>query len=340
MTLPVRKLASVILLTVVLAGCDASSIEAEPSPEPMPVPDDTPTPELTPDPSWPLTGLPAPDGVGEQPALVVKVDNTGPAQPQRGLSSADLVVQELVEGGMTRLAVMYHSALPDEVVPVRSVRTSDIGLVLPTGGALVASGGAQRVLRRMDDAGVTVLEEGAPGFSRVSGRSAPYNVAVHLEQLLTQAGGLEAPPQPYLPWAGPDDEVPDGLPVAVLDASFSSSHTTSWEWDGEVWRRSRELAADGDEFTPDTVLVLRVAIRDAGYTDPAGNFVPETVLEGTGSALLFTQGQLIQGEWAKDADDAPFELADEAGRPLLVPPGRTWIELVPEDGGDVGWTES
>jgi Protein of unknown function (DUF3048) N-terminal domain/Protein of unknown function (DUF3048) C-terminal domain len=338
-TTPVRWLAAVVVLSVALAGCGDEPVETEP-PAAEPTPELTPEPiaDPTPEPVWPLTGLPAPEGVDGTPVLVVKVDNTGPAAPQVGLSSADLVVQELVEGGLTRLAVMYHSSWPGEVAPVRSVRTSDIGLVLPTGGALVASGGAGRVLRQMDDAGLTVLVEGAAGFSRMAGRSAPYNVAVDLERLRAEATDLDPPGQPYLPWADPDDERPAGTPVAGLEVAFSSAHVTSWEWDGKVWQRSRELAADGDAFEPDTVLVLRVAIRDAGYTDPAGNVVPETVLEGSGDALLFTDGRLTEGRWSKDGPADPFELTDDDGDALLVPPGRTWIELVPDEGGDVTLT--
>ena len=42
------------------------------------------------------------------------------------------------------------------------------------------------------------------------------------------------------------------------------------------------------------MLVLRVEVGDAGYLDPAGNPVPETKLEGTGEAMLFHDGRLVQ----------------------------------------------
>jgi len=52
--------------------------------------------------TWPLTGLPVEDGdssVAKHPILVTKMDNTTSSSPQVGLSKADLVVEELVEGG-------------------------------------------------------------------------------------------------------------------------------------------------------------------------------------------------------------------------------------------------
>ncbi|HEX6336553.1 MAG TPA: DUF3048 domain-containing protein [Jiangellaceae bacterium] len=338
-----RILIAVTALLSVAAGCGGEP-EAQPTAsstptvaEPTPTPPPTPTP--TPEPVWPLTGLPAPDGPAERPALVVKVDNTASARPQVGLSAADIVVEELVEGGLTRLAVMYHSSLPDAVTPVRSIRTSDIGIVLPTGGALVASGGAQRVLRAMDEAGVTVVTEGSAGFTRAGGRPSLYSVTVDLEDLLTEVDGLEPPDAPYLPWAGPDDEVPAGEPAASVTARFSGGRSSAWDWTDGAWHRQDDLAAEGDEFVADTLLVLRVAIRDAGYTDPAGNFVPETVLEGSGDAVLFAAGSAVEGTWSKPRAEEPFELAGEDGRSLAVPAGRTWIGLVPQD-GDVSWTSS
>src|SRR5262245_32253837 len=53
---------------------------------------------------WPLTGLPASGAAPSHPVMVVKIDNSENSAPQIGLSKADLVTEELVEGGITRLA--------------------------------------------------------------------------------------------------------------------------------------------------------------------------------------------------------------------------------------------
>ena len=103
---------------------------------------------------------------------------------------------------------------------------------------------------------------------------------------------------------------------------------------GDEYVNENTYAADGDEFTPDNVLVLRVQVGDAGYTDPAGNPVPETKLEGKGEALLFHDGEVVKGTWEKSGLDSPLELT--AGKDeLSVPAGNTWIELVPAGNGNV-----
>ena len=97
-------------------------------------------------------------------------------------------------------------------------------------------------------------------------------------------------------------------------------------------------AADGDEFPADSVLVLRVKIGDAGYKDPAGNFVPETDFTGTGEAMLFHGGRMIKGTWAKKELTSALKLSTKNGD-LVVPAGHVWIELVPADGGNVTFTK-
>ena len=280
----------------------------------------------------PLTGEAAADGFPNRPVLVAKVDNSSGARPQVGLSAADLVVEELVEGGLTRLAVMYYSALPSAVAPVRSVRTSDIGIAAPTGGVLVASGGARRVLTTIHDAGLTVVTEGDRGFSRDRSRRAPYNVVVDPTELMPEVAELDPPTQPYLPWASDEAKLPPGASASSVTVRFSAAHTTRWDWTGARWRRVDDPAADGDRFTPDNLLVLRVAIRDAGYNDPAGNPVPETDLTGSGDAILLTKGRSIEARWSKPGAGRPLAFTDPAGTSLRIPPGRTWIELVPKTG--------
>jgi hypothetical protein len=86
------------------------------------------------------------------------------------------------------------------------------------------------------------------------------------------------------------------------------------------------------------VLVLRVREGDAGYLDPAGNHVPETLLTGTGNALLFHNGRMVYATWKKgDAADSQIRLTTKKGQKLTVPAGHTWVELVPVDGGNVGF---
>ena len=288
--------------------------------------------------TWPLTGLPVNGGGSaeqDHPVLVLKVDNTEASAPQQGLSHADLVVEELVEGGITRFAAFYYSDIPADVGPVRSIRASDIGIVTPVDGALVTSGGAPQTVKRVTDAGVQIFNESTPGFYRESTRSVPYNLFTDMGAVAKAAeDGKDALPADYLPW-GAEGDLPPGKPANTLTADFGS-HATNWTFQNGSYVNQNSYAADGDEFPADSVLVLRVDVGDAGYKDAAGNPVPETIFEGTGNALLFHAGKVVEGSWSKDELSSALELETKDGK-LKVPAGRVWIELVPVDakGGSV-----
>jgi hypothetical protein len=280
---------------------------------------------------WPLTGLPARGAAPKHPVMIVKIDNTDSSAPQIGLSKADLITEELVEGGSTRLAVFYYQHTPRLVGPVRSMRATDIGIVRPAKAVLVASGGAPPTVRRIAGAHIKTYTEGAKGYERDSSRQAPYNLFMHLNRL---ASTLKAgsPPDNYLPWGSADD-LPKGQRARGLSAVFSGGHTTTWTYAGGRYDNLDSHARAGDKFRPDNVLVLRVKVGDAGYKDPAGNPVPETHFTGKGKAMLFHGGRVVRGTWQKQLDST-VTLSTKAG-PLKVPAGHTWVELVPVNGGNV-----
>jgi hypothetical protein len=330
-----------VVASLALAGCSGGGEAAEPETvetthldgtvEEVEVPEEPQT--------WPLTGIEV-DGDGSaearHPVLVTKMDNTPSSSPQLGLSHADLVVEELVEGGITRLAAFFYSDIPGTVGPVRSMRASDIGIVTPVAGSIVTSGAAQVTLNRIAGAGITHYSEGSEGFFRESSRSAPYNLMANLEDVASTIKDKLVRPDDYLPW-GTADDLPKGPKATAISADFGN-HTTTWQYGDGRYANTNSFAAADDQFPADSVLVLRVQVGDAGYRDPAGYPVPETKLVGEGAAVLFHAGRVVRGTWSKKELTSPLELSTKQGD-LTVPAGRVWIELVPAVNGDLSWSK-
>jgi hypothetical protein len=287
----------------------------------------------------PLTGAP---GTSDRPALVVKVENSAAARPQSGLQAADIVVEELVEGGITRFAAMYQSRDPGTVGPVRSVRHVDVQIAAPTRGILAFSGGAKVVLAVVRTADLRLAQQGdrSGAFFRSSSRRAPHNLYLRAGRLWDASGpDHSAPPPAYLPF-GADGSLPAGAGTATTraDLRFSAAARPSWTYDAakDRWLRSesgrKAVESTGARLSADTVLVLRVKVGDAGYRDPAGNPVPETRFVGSGTAVLLNGGRAVEGTWSKASADAALVLRGRDGAALDVPAGRTWIELLPVSG--------
>jgi Protein of unknown function (DUF3048) N-terminal domain/Protein of unknown function (DUF3048) C-terminal domain len=327
---PARFVAALtaIALSLTLAACGGD--DEEKKPDSQPIEGGTKLAAL-----WPLTGEPVNGKTPKHPVLVTKIDNSHSSQPQLGLEKADLITEELVEGGMTRLAVFFYRHLPKVAGPVRSMRASDIGIVKPAHGLIVASGAAGQTIGRMKRAHVPFVTEGGPGYFRAGDRSAPYNLMVSMPKLAKAKRKKSVVPASYLPW-GKESDFNGARPAKSIDAVFSRSHTTQWRYQGGKYRNQNSNAAAGDRFVPDTVLVVRVRVKDAGYRDPAGNYVPETIYSGSGKMMLFHKGQVVSGTWKKGSRETPIKLSTSAG-PLKVPSGHVWIELVPtdKDGGKV-----
>jgi len=284
---------------------------------------------------WPLTGETLEGDLPQHPVYVVKIDNTSASSPQVGIGEADMVVEELVEGGLTRLAVFYYSETPDVVGPVRSVRATDIGIVDPALAQIVAAGGATKTINLVTQDGITIHDEGSTGFYRDDNRSAPYNLFMNLAELADAPGKKwEAPPAPYLAF-GPSSDFDGKIATKTVEASFSGAHSTNWEYSGDGWTRTDAYAPPDDDFTADSLLLLRVKVGDAGYLDPAGNPVPETYFYGKGQGVLVHGDQALKVKWSKDGKGGQVELTTPAGDEVTVPTGHTFIELVPQTGGSV-----
>lgn len=286
----------------------------------------------------PLTGLPLKNGLPDNPAFVVKVENTANGAPQYALDRADMVFEELVEGGLTRLAAVYYSDLPKKVGHVRSMRATDIGIAAPANGQIVASGGAGGTYKRVKKAGLKVHSEDkdAAGFSSDTAKSRPYNRLINLRTLAKKSKSKPITGN-YLPWLSAPAKPAAATPKTAtkLDVRFSRSTNTTWKLDGNKWKRTNGHAASGEDFTADTVLIMYARVDDAGYTDPAGNPVPETVFEGKGDALLVNGKNVTEATWGKKGLEGEVTLTGKDGKPVGVNPGKVWVELVPKGDGKV-----
>ena len=99
----VRAFAVLVAVFVVGLACQPTRTQPAPPP-PQPAPPQQPAPAPP--------GPPAPG----PPVLAVKIDNVPEARPAVGIGSADLVVVEPVEGGLSRLVAVFGGDRPPVVL--------------------------------------------------------------------------------------------------------------------------------------------------------------------------------------------------------------------------------
>ncbi|WP_076707969.1 DUF3048 domain-containing protein [Microbacterium oleivorans] len=337
------RLSALVILAVLAGPLSACTPSPEASGTPSPVatserPQSTPTPTPPPPPttvSAPLRGTEMSVADARRPALSVKIDNHYDARPQYGIDRADIVVEELVEGGLTRYVATWHSDLPAEVGPVRSIRPMDPDIVSPLGGIIAYSGGRAQFVSMMQKSGLhNAVHGGADDrfMYRTGERRAPHNVILKAPQLVAAYDDLAAPKAQFR-YTETGAAPLSGTKSAGIDLTFSRVSPRSWTWDqkSSTYVRSQhgraDTAAGGTRIAATNVLVLRVSI-DGRYGD-----VPKTVLVGSGKGTLSTGGYAMPVVWSKESRTAPIVLKDAAGSEVPLGIGKTWVELVPTAGG-------
>lgn len=281
--------------------------------------------------------------VPDRSVLAVKIDGTERGRPQTGLAQADVVYEELTEGGLTRLLALYHSEDPETVGPVRSARSTDISLLADLENPLFAWSGANATFEAAVDAAALVdvgLASVPEAYERNSDRQAPYNLYASPEELRAAGADLAAvrAPTPLFSYLGrretldgPEVETVRGVTLAGGELTTS----IAWDWDQEsgTWLRSQDGSPhvdDRDERIGATNVVVRLTeYRDTGLTDSAGSPVPEAVTVGEGDVLVLSDGKAQSGRWHQPTMGAPTTYTDAEGNELRLKPGKTWVEVLP-----------
>jgi hypothetical protein len=331
----VAAAAALVAGALVLTACSTSG--SSPSAGGGPVSTASPAP-----PTCPLTGLP--EGQGEQAkraALAVKIDNIGPARPQAGINNADVVVEELVEGGLTRLMAIFQCQRASLVGPIRSARISDADLLALLHGSVLGYSGANPKdmppIRAHSGAALVSYDNDPSNFHLDASRPAPHNVFSSTSILLKagrqQKPNLQAPPALFS--YGPID--PLAKPVAHITLQWPDS-AARWVWSSGAWLRSQgehtysmtsDTLTDGQQINATNVVVLSVNIQSTGLHDVLGNASPLDVTTGSNPAWVLRGGTMVRGTWTRKTRADEFTLTDKQDHPIALAPGRTWIELLP-----------
>lgn len=292
-------------------------------------------------PVYPLTGQPATDtNQAQSPAVVVKIDNVDQARPQTGIGQADVVYEEMVEGGLTRLAAIFQSNYPTHVGPVRSGRITDEGIGDDLNHPVFAMSGTNAVfLAQLRAQPWTEADAGNHGnlFYRGPGVS-PHN------QYSTVAGlakldSVQQPPPALFQYraSGTPSTGAGAASASYLGIGFPAASIT-WNYNAQTgeWARGQNGTADVDSSnTPlaaTNIVILFVNYITSGMVAGEGvgpTPIPQAVMNGNGQAWVLSGNQVVKGTWNRNSLTEPATYTDTAGQPITLLPGKTWVELVP-----------
>jgi hypothetical protein len=302
-------------------------------------------------PRHPLTGKELLGATVTGPSIAIKIDNTAAGRPQVGIAAADLVFEELVEGGVTRYLAVFHTAIPEEVGPVRSGRPQDAEIVASLGGVFVFSGvGNNNVREIISRSGLTLVEQDTSTkagdgkfFFRSDRKGAPLNLHIEAAGLLENYATLAPPVEQYqyVSDLAESSAVVNGVPITKLSALFSSGVESVWEWDQAsgtylkfLLNGSPDNDANGEQISATNVLIL-----SPNYIDIEG--LPSAQLAGqSDKAFIATGGHILAGRFTSTSAKSPLVFTDLEDNPVFLAPGKTFVLLAPGEGSTAGGVDA
>ena len=333
-------------------------VPAEPAPTPVPLPEFT-FPDVDDSlffddrPVSTLTGMHANEEELVRRPIAVVINNQFGAHPHSGIAYADIIYQVLVEGTTTRLVAIFQSVIPEKIGPVRSARDYFVDFAFNHDALLVhhgASGtGHQRIGNLLGSNAIDGIRFEGSVFWRdrsfpewtgnTQARSLEHSSYVGWETLLAhiEARNLRG----YFNGIG--DNSGYGFAFGALPAGIESIKENVAQVAVPFSRHSQtffNLCEDTGHFYVEhlhgpwqddsmrqvsvaNVLVQHAAIR---IVDGEGRRSVDTV--GSGTGYLVRSGQVFSVRWEKLSHTSPMRWFFEDGRPLVLAPGRTWINVL------------
>lgn len=311
-----KRLCSALTVTVLLTGCSAISDLVSQSAE--------------------RNVLSGREGING-PVLAVKIDDTNAAHPQIGLEDADVVYIEQVEGGLTRLAAIFSSVIPERIGPVRSARISDMEILSQYGRVAFAYSGAQKKLLPVIDA-ANLQNLGAQAqppsiYTTDTNRVEPVAMVLRADRLMAKIveKNYQITTASTVGWSFGDAPEGGKSTQSVIMHWPAARYSAEWSESESRWLLSHNsrsnLADSGIVLGPTTLVIQIVSITDSEYTDKVGGVTPFSQTVGSGRGFILRDGKSYQAQWKRPSEAVGTTWTLRDGSEIKFAPGQIWVAL-------------
>lgn len=279
------------------------------------------------------------------PPVLVSVSNFPPsARPQSGLAFASQVWETYIGEGMTRFLAIYYGSYVDEIQaaldnrlaegseggfvigPVRSGRVvfEDIKTLYPKGWLITAGASAE-------------VKQQLTNRSSVYGSNPDdINSAGLNSQDLPGSQDCAVEPSMYGELVFDEAAPEGGEPADFFRIVYNLYNQIGWTWDEaqEAYLRSQDQADGTGDLDPATEAITgeQLAFENVLVLWAQHRYVTPTILEmelvyvRDRYGLLFRGGRVYEVNWSTPG--GRLLVHDQAGDPIPLDPGRSFIEVV------------
>lgn len=326
------------------ASASASAASSEPASEPASEESEEPEEPIGPSGVNPLTGMPMEEAYENNRPVAVMLNDLKAAQPQLGVSKADIIYEVPAEGGITRMLAIYQTLDGVENLgSIRSTRAYYLELALGHDALLVHAGGSPEAYADIPAWGVDNMD-GVNGGSdaRIFWRDAQRRKTAGYEHSMLTSGEniqgyLDAghfrteheAGYTYQQSFAQDGTPQAGTPAEHVSVKYSYYKTATFDYDTSSgtylvgqYGGAYVDGNTGKQVGVTNVLTLETSI-DTISGDTAGRLAVK--MTGSGSGTFFCGGKSVPIQWSKASRNEPFRYTLSDGTPLTLGQGTSYV---------------
>lgn len=276
--------------------------------------------------------------------IAVMIDNEGTRSlPQGGLDKAQIVYEVIVEGGLTRLMPVFWGTNPEMIGPVRSARDYFLDYMMEYDAIYVHVGGSPQAgkdIKKLKINEIDGMHVGSDVIWDLTKERGNWQDSYTSMKVLTDYIGkvkFKTVTETKFPFTYNDSII---IPTAGETANSITlkypSMTTKYEYDSTsgTYKRFRYGKAhmervSGKQLEAENIIIQFVPNYDI-KGDKSGRQEMNTL--GSGKGYFITGGKSIKLKWSKETRSSQTRYTDEAGNPIKLNKGQTWIQIMPMTG--------
>ena len=357
-------LLAVFMLLLCFCGCSKSEPIEEAVSQPYEIVEATPEPTATPEPVEetpafereevelvedtalrnPLTGEEAEGDMSVIRPYVVMVNNIKVAQPQVGISQADMIYELMEEGGITRMMAFFTDmGSVEKVGSIRSAREYNVSVVHAYDAIFVHAGGSEEALNSIDATGVSDICFVRGRYTGNAFYRDPNRQNHGIEHSLFGTGSLLVQSAADYGYSSEHADGYDGtyglsfsdaaenqceFAACQINLTYAGGKQTNFAYHEDTGLYSMEQFGStyADNYEID-VLFKNVLVINANTFLQSDGLHLTIDLIGSGDGYFCCGGRYTPIKWYRDSLDDSFHYTLEDGTPLALGIGRTFVAV-------------
>ncbi len=308
--------------------------------------------------------------LNESPTYCIQIPNGADGgRPQAGLNQAGIVFEAIAERGITRFAAIFQNPTTSAIGPIRSLRPYYLDWDIPFDCTVVHAGGSGEAMAALHSSNQPDLNENLTYMWREQSGMRGWNNLFTSSDKLAQFSNDDNHTKSTVsafPRLTPEEaeeiitenqtcpEEAEECEINYVSPSIKfgamPSYNTTYTYDPETNTYAR-FYATGEAHTtydcaaglsePDTYascgepvqiapnVVIAMIVNEGQMSD---GYHEDITTIGSGNAVIFQNGDAIEGTWTKSSQNSQIVFMDNSGQEIRFTPGQLWISVIPQYG--------